>query len=85
MSPERWQKINEVFMAALDRPLDERAAFLARACANDEELHRRVEAMLEADRKTELKLDRPAFEAGQAIDHFRIEDLDSKKRNEADH
>jgi Tfp pilus assembly protein PilF len=67
MSPERWQKINELFTAALERPHDERAAFLARACADDEELQRRVLAMLEADKKTELMLDRPAFAAAHAL------------------
>ena len=67
MSPERWQKINEMFEAALERPHNERAAFLAHACAADEELQRRVLAMLEADKKTELMLDRPAFEAAHAL------------------
>ncbi|MBS1811331.1 MAG: protein kinase [Acidobacteria bacterium] len=58
MSPERWQKINDLFEAALERPGNERLAFLSQACADDEELQRRVQAMLDADQKTNLMLDR---------------------------
>ncbi|HEX4949535.1 MAG TPA: protein kinase [Blastocatellia bacterium] len=58
MSPERWQKINDLFEAVLERPADERSAFLAHACGDDEELQRRVQAMLDADKKTDLLLDR---------------------------
>ena len=58
MSPVRWQKINEVFEAALERPGDERSVFITRACADDAELQQRVQAMLDADKKTELLLDR---------------------------
>lgn len=67
MSPERWQKIHELFEAALERPIDDRAAFLAHACAGDEEAQRRVEAMLAADAQNDLLMDRPAYEA---VDNF---------------
>jgi eukaryotic-like serine/threonine-protein kinase len=59
MSPEQWQKIHELFEAALERPVEERAAFLARACAGAEETRRRVEAMLAADAREDLLMDRP--------------------------
>jgi serine/threonine protein kinase/tetratricopeptide (TPR) repeat protein len=67
MSPERWQKINEVFEAALERPGEERSAFLARACADDAELRQRVQAMLDADKKTDLWLDRSPLEPGLLV------------------
>ncbi len=67
MSPERWQKINEVFEAALERPGTERPAFLALVCAGDEELRRRVQAMLDADQQTDLLLDRSPL--NQALLH----------------
>ena len=72
MNPEQWQKIHELFEAALDRPVDERAAFLAHACAGDEETQRRVEAMLAADAQNDLLMDRPLT---QAVDTFAPSDL----------
>src|SRR5215510_6816917 len=63
MSPEQWQKIHELFEAALERPAEDRAAFLDRACAGAEETRRRVEAMLEADAQNDLFVDRPAYQA----------------------
>src|SRR5215468_7222659 len=59
MSPEQWQKIHELFEAALERSVEDRAAFLSRACAGDEETQRRVEAMLAADAQNDLLVDRP--------------------------
>ncbi|MGH9752393.1 MAG: serine/threonine-protein kinase, partial [Blastocatellia bacterium] len=58
MNPEQWQKIYELFEAALERPAEDRAAFLARACAGEEETRRRVEAMLAADAQDDLLMDR---------------------------
>ena len=63
MSPEQWQKIHELFETALERPVEERAAFLAQACTGDEEMQRRVEAMLAADARNDLLIDRPAYQA----------------------
>src|SRR6266511_2688751 len=62
MNPEQWRKIRELFEAALERRVDERAAFLAHACAGDDETHRRLEAMLAADARDDLLMDRPAFQ-----------------------
>ncbi len=52
----------------MERPADERAPFLTRACAGDEELQRRVEAMLAADAQDDLMMDRPAYGAASARD-----------------
>jgi len=46
MTPERWQKITEVFEAALLLPPEERAAFVAETCGGDQEVRREVESML---------------------------------------
>src|SRR5260370_40776192 len=48
MKPERWQQIDQVLEAALERERNERAAFLDQACAGDEELRREVESLLRA-------------------------------------
>ena len=43
-------------------PVEERAAFLTEACKGDEEMRRRVEAMLAADARNDLLMDRPAYQ-----------------------
>ena len=54
----------EIFHDALARPPAERPAFLAAACNGDEQLHRRVEALLHAYENPESFLDgRPPFPA----------------------
>ncbi|HEU5257846.1 MAG TPA: protein kinase [Vicinamibacterales bacterium] len=45
-SPERWATVDRLYHAALARPVDERAAFVADACAGDEDLRREVESLL---------------------------------------
>ena len=44
--PERWQKIEQLYHAALEREAERRAAFLAEACAGDEALHREVSSLI---------------------------------------
>jgi eukaryotic-like serine/threonine-protein kinase len=46
MTPERWQRIEELYHAADARSANERAAFLAEACRGDEKLRRYVESLL---------------------------------------
>ena len=46
MTPERWQRIEELYHAAQARPADERAGFLSQACRGDERLRREVESLL---------------------------------------
>ncbi len=67
MSPERWQKIHELFEAAVECPVEERATLLAHASAGDEEIRRRVEAMLAADARDDLLIDRPAYHLADAL------------------
>lgn len=49
MDAERFQRLDALFEAALDRPSSERRAFLERECADDPGLLAEVEAMLAAD------------------------------------
>ena len=46
MTPERWQRTEELYHAARARPPGERAAFLADACPHDDALRREVAALL---------------------------------------
>src|SRR5262245_27654513 len=49
MTDTRWPRVRRLFEAALERPDSERAAFLAAACAGDDDLRREVDALLAAD------------------------------------
>ena len=46
MTPERWQQIERVFYAALEREPNQRATWLAEACADEKDLRQEVEALL---------------------------------------
>jgi len=46
MTPARWERIEQLYHAADALPLDQRAQFLADACADDQELHREVTSLL---------------------------------------
>lgn len=43
MNTERWQRIVDLFERTANQAPEDRAAFLARACAGDESLRRAVE------------------------------------------
>jgi eukaryotic-like serine/threonine-protein kinase len=66
MTPERWRRIDELLQSALARPAAERAAYLARACAGDEPLHREV-ASLAAAHEAGTLLDRPLSEVAADV------------------
>jgi tetratricopeptide (TPR) repeat protein len=48
MTPELWARLNPLFIAAADKPRDERNAFIAEACGDDEELRRELAALVKA-------------------------------------
>lgn len=62
MASERWQNIERLYHAALERDTDEHAAFLAEACAGDETLRGEVESLLRCDARAENFLESPALE-----------------------
>ena len=47
MSSERWRLVERLYHGALVRPVEERPAFLAEACAGDEALGRDVQILLD--------------------------------------
>src|SRR5262249_51881803 len=47
MTPERWERISDLFHAARARAAADRPRFLADACAGDESLQREVQALLD--------------------------------------
>src|SRR5262245_21152323 len=61
MRDRRWQRIEELYHAALERRPSERAAFLQAECAGDDPLRREVESLL-AEGDAEQFLATPALE-----------------------
>jgi len=86
MTPERYQRIKELFHSALERAADERPAFLAEACSGDTALLAKVEALIAAAEQSGDFMDAPAYEVaaemlvgnptgsleGQRIGHYQI-------------
>src|ERR1700680_2750792 len=66
MTRERYQRVVEIFQAAADRSQEVRPAFLAEACAGDDDLRRQVEAMLAADARSGGFLDKSADDLAAA-------------------
>jgi hypothetical protein len=61
MNPERWQRLRELFEAAVEKGASERTAFLDKACRDDQSLRREVEALLDS-RGGSSFLEKPAYE-----------------------
>lgn len=63
MTPERWQRVKEIFQSAIQRSPDNRSAFLMNACRGDEALRKEVQSLLDANEKSGEFIDSPAYEA----------------------
>lgn len=49
MTIDRWNRIEEIFQNALERPSSERSEYVARACGDDKELLSEIESLLASD------------------------------------
>jgi serine/threonine protein kinase/Tol biopolymer transport system component len=56
----RWERVKDLFQAALDRPPAERSAFLRAACGKDEDLQTEVASLLDAHQRAGSFAERPA-------------------------
>ena len=63
MTPERWERVKEIFQSALERAPEERSAFVMKVCDGDEGLRREVESLIASHEKTGEFIDAPAYEA----------------------
>jgi Tol biopolymer transport system component len=86
MEAERWRQVEQLCQAALDRAPSKRAAFLAAACAQDEELRREVESLLAYQAQAEPFIETPALHVaagllngdesqslvGQSFSHYQV-------------
>src|SRR6266487_1216853 len=87
MTPERWQQIDNLLQAVVERPLAEREALLDEACSEDKILRQEVESLISFREKVESFLERPVLEeaadlfsesqpesmVGQLIGYYKIE------------
>jgi eukaryotic-like serine/threonine-protein kinase len=87
VNAERWQQVERLYHVARESGAEERAAFLAEACAGDEELRHEVESLLAYEDQADDFIESPALEdaakimaeeqgatlvAGQTINHYKI-------------
>src|SRR5262249_44470951 len=66
MTPERWRGVDEIYQSAMDRKPELRDAYLAEACANDEDLRHEVESLLRLNSSPVL-VDEPAWHAAGGL------------------
>jgi len=62
VTPEQFQRLDELYHSALEHAPEERHEFLSRQCVGDEELRRRLEMLLQAHREAGDFLVIPAAE-----------------------
>ena len=68
MDPQRFKQVDKLFQLVLERPREERDAFLRLACAGDEALEREVRSLLASQQEAGSFLESPAIEvAAQAV------------------
>ncbi len=86
---DRSDRLDALFHQALENPKEERAAFLAKTCAGDEELRRELESMLDALERAGQFMELPALHvaaqmggqdaaelpAGHPLSSYRVEAL----------
>ena len=58
----RWQRLQELVQAALERATDKRAVFLAEACGGDEDLRREAASLIDRDARAAAFLATPIGE-----------------------
>jgi serine/threonine protein kinase len=62
-----WNKIKEIFSLALEKERDQRLAFVAEICANDDHLRAEVESWLASYEAAEKFIEKPAFEVSSTF------------------
>lgn len=66
-SNDRFRRVDAIFDEVLDLPVDQRDAFIDRACAGDEELREAVHRLLRAHLRSEGFLESPAVEVAAPL------------------
>ncbi len=74
MSPERYQQVKQLFQSALELEPEKRAAFLAEACARDDDLRAEVESLLASHKGAESFIEMPALAGAPTLPAEEITD-----------
>src|SRR2546428_13940323 len=89
MTPERWQQIDRIFHAVLQRDPSQRSAFVAESCGGDPALQEEIEDLLASHEESDSFFETPASDVaagfiaegqarlgvGQAIGPYTVVDL----------
>lgn len=67
MTSEQYQRVKEIFQAAVECEPGERAALLAESCNGDVELIHEVESLLEYQNRADKFIEKSAFEVGARL------------------
>src|SRR5713226_397392 len=67
MQQHEWEKVKEVFTAALEQPVAMRAQFLAETCGDDEALRGEVESLLAAQEEPKNLLEQHAIDLASQL------------------
>jgi TolB-like protein/predicted Ser/Thr protein kinase len=77
MNSDQYRQLDRLLQSVLDRPHEEREAFLRHACAGDELLERRVRALLSSEENAKNFLEQPAIELAAPSGGERNDSADS--------
>src|SRR5713226_5019908 len=67
MDSDRWKQVDSLLQSELERPPEERDAFLRSACAGDEALEREVRSLLASQQQAGSFLESPAMEVAARV------------------
>jgi serine/threonine protein kinase len=67
MGPERYQRVKEIFQAAVELSAEPRATFLDEACQSDAELRAEVESLIASHSRASSFIEAPAFAPGELL------------------
>ena len=67
ITPDRWRRIETVYLSAAKQPAERRAAWLAATCGEDTDLRHEVESLLTQHTSTAAMLERGAEAAASAL------------------
>ena len=84
MDSDRWKQVDSLLHSVLERPPEERDAFLRHACATDEALEREVRSLVTAQQQAGSFLEEPAIEAAaRSLARQQNKDKDAQKTSDS--
>jgi serine/threonine protein kinase/tetratricopeptide (TPR) repeat protein len=82
MDLDQWKQLDNLLQSVLERPPDERDAFLRQACAGNEPLERRLRALMSAESEAKQFLERPAVK-GALLSFARDDNASTMERDDS--